>query len=249
MRKYIFLTAVINTFLASNLYADDLYQLTKINKFITDHVKLNGTAKYTTNYVRRGISESKDEPASQATFRLNSDYGIYTGVFGTRLNYTDHHYKLATIESNLFYGYTNKYKGLTYDLNGLYYVYDRHAKLNYWEYSLGLTYSIVRGKVYYAPRVFHTSSESFYYTGGLSYPLPIDDGLIFKNLTAGADIGTYQFRGYPEKGRDYYDYKLFLDRKLNDHFNLILTFTGTNRKFDAGALDEKKIFAAITASI
>ncbi|GAA5002369.1 TorF family putative porin [Acinetobacter puyangensis] len=52
-------------------------------------LSLSGTAALTTDYRFRGLSQTQNDPAVQATFTVSHDSGVYLGVFGSNVHFGD----------------------------------------------------------------------------------------------------------------------------------------------------------------
>jgi len=91
----------------------------------------------TSNYVWRGMTQTDNEPAIQGGFDL--DYkGIYAGIWGSNINFGD---TKASLEADVYVGYTNEIADFSYDVGYVQYMYpgnmdaynfgEAYAKLGY----------------------------------------------------------------------------------------------------------------------
>jgi uncharacterized protein (TIGR02001 family) len=106
---------------------------------------LSGSAAFTTDYVFRGITQTAENPAAQAEF--DATYGMfYAGIWGSNLDFggvfgTD----IASLEIDYYAGITPMWKGITFNIGGIYYTYpgafDPGAELDYFELKTGASYT------------------------------------------------------------------------------------------------------------
>jgi uncharacterized protein (TIGR02001 family) len=106
---------------------------------------LSGSAAFTTDYIFRGISQSGG-PAAQPEFDLT--YGMfYAGIWGSNLDFGGNGAgkDIASIEIDYYAGITPMWKGITFNIGGVYYTYpgafDPGAELNYFELKTGASYT------------------------------------------------------------------------------------------------------------
>lgn len=109
-------------------------------------LSLGGTATVTTDYVFRGISQSSGNPAVQAS--LDAAYGIfYAGIWGSSVDFGGgpNGQAIAPVEVDYYAGITPEWKGINFDIAGLYYTYpgayDPAGNFNYFELKTGASYT------------------------------------------------------------------------------------------------------------
>lgn len=84
-----------------------------------NELELGGTATFTTDYVFRGISQTGDNPAVQAS--LDATYGIfYAGMWGSNVDFA---VPGQDIEIDYYAGIAPEWKGISFDFAALYYTY------------------------------------------------------------------------------------------------------------------------------
>ncbi|MBC8013062.1 MAG: hypothetical protein H7X74_03095 [Methyloceanibacter sp.] len=82
---------------------------------------LGGTAALTTDYIFRGISQTGDNPAVQAS--VDATYGMfYLGAWGSNVDFGNV-VPNADIEIDYYGGIRPMWKGITFDIGGIYYTY------------------------------------------------------------------------------------------------------------------------------
>jgi len=109
-----------------------------------DEFALGGTATFTTDYVFRGISQTGDNPAVQAS--LDASYGIfYAGIWGSNVDFA---IPGQDIEIDYYAGIAPEWKGISFDFAALYYTYPGTCEgpcglgeANYLELKAGASYT------------------------------------------------------------------------------------------------------------
>jgi len=107
---------------------------------------LGGTALFTTDYIFRGISNSAENPAVQAS--LDAGYGIfYAGIWGSTVDFGGNGLgqNLASIEIDYYVGAAPTWGGVNFDFAVLYYTYpgafDPGGEFDYVEFLTGASYT------------------------------------------------------------------------------------------------------------
>lgn len=105
---------------------------------------LSGTAVLTTDYIFRGLSQTKENPAVQASF--DATYGIfYAGVWGSNVDFG---VPGQDIEIDYYAGIRPTWKGTTFDIGGIAYTYPGSCQAacglgdpDYFEVKAGAAYT------------------------------------------------------------------------------------------------------------
>jgi uncharacterized protein (TIGR02001 family) len=107
---------------------------------------LGGTATLTTDYMFRGVSQTNQNPAVQAS--LDASYGIfYAGMWGSNVDFGGNGFgrEIATLEIDYYAGIAPTWRGITFDLGGYFFTYpgayDPGGDLNYFELKTGASYT------------------------------------------------------------------------------------------------------------
>ncbi len=139
------------------------------------------TPSATTNYLFRGISQTRQRPALQGTLDVqHDDTGLYIGAFVSNVSFLGTN---ATAEIDALFGYRREILGISFDLGAVYYAYpgsDTHglAVLDYWEGVLKASKEIgdfkLMGTVALSPNAFGRSGTGIYVEGGVDIKLPFD---------------------------------------------------------------------------
>jgi len=132
--------------LALPAQAQDSLDLSALPAQKRDSLDLSATAAFTTDYVFRGISQTQDGPAVQAS--LDASYGIfYLGAWGSNIDFggNDFGADIANIEIDYYGGIAPMWQGFSFDIGGIYYTYpgayDPGGDFNYFELKTGATYT------------------------------------------------------------------------------------------------------------
>ena len=132
------------------------------------------TIGFASEYSFRGIAQSNEGPAVQGSIDWSHDSGFYAGVWGSNVEFTD-----ASIETDIYAGYSGEVSGFNYDVGGIYYAYpgaDSDLEYDFFEaaFSLGYDFDVaaLSAAVNYSPEFFADSGDATYVAGYLDVPLP-----------------------------------------------------------------------------
>ena len=140
---------------------------------------LGGTALFTTDYISRGISNSGENPAVQAS--LEASYGIfYAGIWGSSLDFGGNGFgqNLASVEIDYYVGVTPEWGGVNFDFNVHYYTYpdafDPGGNFDYAEFLTGASYTFgdaftVGVSNYWRPDSFGETGDASAFGGSAEY--------------------------------------------------------------------------------
>jgi len=153
-------------------------------------LEVSGTVAFTTDYRFRGLTQTDLDPAAQGSIDLT--YGdFYAGIWGSNIDFaTD-----ASVEIDLYGGYTFEYEGIGFDIGGVYYLYPNagdapNAELDFFEAYLGLSYDVGVASLgltgYYSPEFTGEVGDAYYIEGSVTVPL-------FEGLEASAALGYQSF--------------------------------------------------------
>jgi len=167
------------------LAAVGLASVTATPAFAIDGLSAN--AAVTTNYVFRGISQSGGDIAAQAGLDYNIPQvsGLAVGTWVSSINFGDD----TPVEWDLYGSYTYPVNDkFALMIGGIHYTYPNSphgVNYNWWEAWVGGSYNFgfasVQAKFYYSPDYINLSTHQFYYTGGVTVPVP---GLPWLSLSA-----------------------------------------------------------------
>lgn len=182
---------------------------------------VSSTWTLASDYDYRGITQTAQDPAIQASIDYAHHSGWYLGAWGTHVDFGDLD---VDYEIDLYSGFTGKISGgLGWDAGLLYYTYHDDSDLNFVEVYGALSYSWFKGKLSYSNDFGGHSTggntPAWYFDGSASVPLP-------GNFSALAHLG-YSFGDYWDDlkqagtGRPYVDYSLGVGYVMG-RFNLAL---------------------------
>jgi uncharacterized protein (TIGR02001 family) len=167
---------------------------------------VTATPAFTSDYLFRGISQTRRRPALQGTVDIQHESGVYVGAFVSNVAFQG--YNGGTEIDGLF-GYRREIAGITWDLGGVWYTYPgSHTRglyeLSYFEAVLKATKDLevvkLMGTVAWSPNAFGRSGTGWYLEGGADIPLPFDFvgnlRLGYWNLERNGRFGTPDYIWY-----------------------------------------------------
>lgn len=214
-KKYGYSLLLLSSFLASPVYAGDLVS-----------GEFSASAALTSEYAFRGIVQSDEHAAVQASVDYAHDSGFYAGVWGSSIDFNDG--SEGTVETDFYTGFNGEIGGITWDVGGIYYYYpgaDSSLDYNFFELALALGYDFeifsLSAAMNYSPNYFADSGQSLYHAAYASVPLPYD-------LSINAHAGYQQIDDEAAFGADdYMDYSLGLGYGVGG-FDLALDYVATS---------------------
>lgn len=143
----------------------------------------NGTVSSTvgvvSQYAFRGLAQSDEHPAMQASIDYSHDSGVYAGVWGSNVDFNDG--DEASLETDLYAGWSGETKGVSLNFGGIYYLYPgASGSLNYDYFELaasaGYDFGLFNATaaVNYSPDYFASSGNAWYTAANVEVPLPKD---------------------------------------------------------------------------
>ena len=130
---------------------------------------VSGNLTLTTDYVFRGISQTRNGPAPQAGMRVDADSGLYASLWASRIDYdTD-----ASAEVDYVAGGRKSFGDWSLDLNATRFTYPRtQATLDYLEWIATATWrDRAWAMVGVSNDVFGTRERGVYAQLGTAFPL------------------------------------------------------------------------------
>ena len=183
------------------------------------HAGISSTITLTNDYDFRGVSQSAEDPALQASFDYADEKsGWYAGAWASNVDFGDD----TDYELDLYTGFSGKTDaGLGWDAGFVYYSYDE-SDYNFAEIYTGLSYSFFKGKLSYTNDYGGDATpgnvSAFYLSADAAVPLPVP------NLTALAHVGRSEGN---RSFADYTDYSVGVGYTVQK-FNLALKYVDTN---------------------
>ncbi len=133
-------------------------------------LSLSASAALTTDYVFRGISQTAQNPAVQAS--LDASYGIfYLGAWGSNVDFGAGPFgqDIANLEIDYYAGITPTWNGVSFDIGGIYYTYpgayDPGTEFDYFEFKTGASYTFAKQLTigvtnYWSPEFFGETGDA-----------------------------------------------------------------------------------------
>jgi uncharacterized protein (TIGR02001 family) len=267
MKKLILASAIASAFAGQAAFAADAAPAATPEHVLTYNMGV------TSDYVFRGISQSRNGPAlSGGVDYTHSPTGIYVGTWASTISWVNDADAGTTpatrsntpFEVDLYGGLKGDIGGgLTYDAGGIYYYYPSHKlgktpDANTFEVYGKVAYGPVYFKVNYAlTDAFYTSDKAGSYYLDLGGDFPLMEGLV-----ANLHYGSFSFAkggvstavtAANKPNWDYQDWKVGLTKDLGNGLSGALAATGTNAKNvgywnfgSTGYLGGNKVIASLT---
>lgn len=164
--------------------------------------EFSATVTATSDYDFRGVTQTKGDPALQASLDYGFDNGVYVGVWASNVDFGD--CCDESVEVDLYAGWGGGDEdALTWDVGAVYYVYPGADDLDYPEIWVGAAYGIFDVYLWYSWDFFALDESAYYLEGNLNIPLPQDFGIV---VHAGYSDGDAFDRDI--LGGSYFDYKI-----------------------------------------
>ncbi|WP_439552462.1 TorF family putative porin [Falsiroseomonas sp.] len=144
-------------------------------------VTVTTTPAITSDYMFRGLSQTRNRPAAQLTLDVEHESGVYVGAFLSNVAFAGTN---ARQEVDLMAGYRFAIGDLKLDLGATYYAYPGYTaprggfELAFYEFALRASYEIAPvkfvGTAAYSPQFTGESGAAYYLEGG--FDLALDYG-------------------------------------------------------------------------
>ncbi len=204
--------------------------------------EVTATVTATSDYDFRGITQSAQDPALQASLDYAAAGGFYAGVWASNVDWDAD----ADIEVDLYAGFAG---GETYlwDVGIVWYTYPGSDEVyDFPEVYASLGYKWIEGKIWYSSDFGGgpAGDNAYYYEANANFELPAGLGL---GLHAGYSDGDYW------EGFEYTDWSVGLTYTLG-HFDLGLKYVDgsdlgefcENAPGDVGSCEARAIFSVST---
>lgn len=198
--------------------------------------EVSGTVTFTSEYILRGISQTNDEPAVQASIDFAAKNGFYLGLWGSSIDVS--HIGLpveAQVEMDLYGGWAwTGQSGFGLDVGVVHYDYPGASDINYEEVYLQVSYKVASLKYYYADDFLGFGGNEQYLDGKVEFD-------VGGGFTLGLHAGYSTFEtvvGVP----DYTDYKGWIAKSLGK-LNLELAYTDSDLDEFGDQADGRVVFS------
>ena len=200
----------------------------------------SATITLTTDYVDRGISNTDEGPAIQASLDWSYN-GFYLGVWGSNTSYSD-----ADIEIYFYGGYAWEWNGLSLDVGALYDYYPGEdenrsdgldpgggQEADYWETSFAISHAfevwlspVATITYFYSPDFFGEDGSAHALKGNIGLSLPYE-------FVLGLETGYQDVAGGKlSTGYNYHWWRFAVSRELAG-FNLDLSYHDVDDELEA----------------
>lgn len=181
------------------------------------------------DYLFRGISQTRNRPAASLTLDVQHETGLYVGAFLSNVTFPGSN---ARQELDLLAGYRFELGPVALDLGGVFYTYPGYDKpegsyeYNYFEAIAKASYTLDQvkfvGTAAYSPDFYFESGSAFYLEGGADVDLPLD-------FTLAGRYGYQWIDRNPRYGApDYANWSVAVSREVAAGFTLTVGYYDTN---------------------
>ncbi len=188
---------------------------------------LSGNMALTNNYVFRGISQTREEPAVQGGLAYTFDSKIHLNIWGSNVNFESPTGQTATLETDETIGYGNTIKDFTYDISIVRYQYPRASTASYFEGLGTLSYRFLTFLIGYSSNVFGSHGPGTYTNLGVHFEIPAKY-VYFEDITLSGSVGHYNLD--KNAGTNYEDYNVQIAKALSDKYTISLAWIDTSHK-------------------
>lgn len=190
------------------------------------------TPTIASDYLFRGISQTRNNWAFQGTLDVEHESGVYVGAFLSNAKFVGGPWNDTRQELDLLAGYRFELGGIKFDIGYIGYLYPGQDKapgtqLNeYHEVALKASYTLDPVKLLaaynYSPNFFGRSGEGHYVEGGVDVTLPFE-------FTASGRLGYQWIEKNPTFGTpDYLWYSIGISREIIAGITGTLAWYGTD---------------------
>ena len=195
-------------------------------------VTVTGLGAVASDYLFRGISQTRNNWAVQGTVDFEHGSGVYVGAFLSNAKFLASPYNDARQELDLLAGYRFELAGVKLDLGYVAYLYPGQDKapggqLNeFQEVGIKASYAAdpvkLQAAFFYSPNYFGRSGDGYYVEGGVDVAAPL--GLTVLGRLGYQWIEREAFFGTP----DYLWYAVGVQREIFAGVNVAVGFYGTD---------------------
>ncbi len=197
------------------------------------NAEVSATVTATNDYIFRGISQSAEDPALQASVDYGNESGWYVGAWGSNVDFGPDDPADAGIEIDLYTGFAGETAaGMGWDVGITYYAYPDESDYNYPEIYGKLSYGIFSGGLFYSNDWVNQGEDAMYLNAGVS--VPFADSFTF-NASAGYSFGD------AFDDTEYMDYSIGVGYTLNQ-FELGLSWIDTDLDEGEALFSDSDVF-------
>lgn len=200
-------------------------------------VSFSGNVGLYSDYIFRGYTQTKGQPALQGGFDLEHASGLYIGTWASNVEWTTQggYMDSNSIEVDVYAGFAGSAGPVDFDIGVLQFLYPGDntagaAEADATELYIGIAKDLgpLSASVYYY-NVISTDAWGFADADGSDYwTLDVDVPLGETPITASFHVGHQEFDGTGNEPFDYTDWKVNLDYGLSDTYSAGVYFTDTD---------------------
>lgn len=204
---------------------------------------LSGYLTVVSNYMFRGISQTRNLPALQGSLTYGLPYGIYLNMWGSNVRFED---SPATVEFDSVIGVRNTIgEKFSFDINAARYNYPGARLSNYNEINSVFNYDFLQAGLSYSGNVYNSHTGGTYYNGGINYAIPSEFIFHIDNVSILALFGHYSLNR--AAGNSYNDYNIMLSKKIKN-YTFAAQWTDTNGRANSHPYDGSTFIGQVTAN-
>lgn len=234
MRKSLLALAVLGTLNSGLTYAEEAAPATTE----TPPYTIAYNVGLFSQYIFRGLTQTGGHPAIQGGIDFTHSSGFYAGAWGSNISWLEdakqggagYGYNSASLELDLYGGYRNTIKDVTYDIGLLQYVYPGtpvagQVRAETTEVYGSLGYKWVTGKVSYVVSndAFGFAKQQGTYYADLTANYPLTD-----TITLTAHVGRQEYDKNDAIKASYTDWKLGASKAFANGVTVGGYYTDTN---------------------
>ena len=195
------------------------------------NAEVSATVTATNDYVFRGITQSAEDPALQASVDYAHESGWYIGAWGSNVDFGSG--DPADIEIDLYTGFSGGSEdGLGWDVGITYYTYPDESDYNYPEIYGKISHGIFSAALFYSNDWVNAGEDAMYVSGGVS--VPFADAFTF-NAGAGYSFGD------AFDDTEYVDYSVGVGYTVGN-FEMSLSWIDTNLDDGDALFSDDEVF-------
>ncbi|GEM_PF-2745503 len=200
----------------------------------------SATIYLSSNYIFRGITQTKNRPATQGSYNLTHTSGVTFGGFVSNVDLDTVAPEVTKTEGDIYLAYNGEVGSVSWGVMALQYTYLENSKLNYSEYAVFARSGFFKVDAAYAPEYGGVKSSATYLRLSATARLNKTDLLVFSaGQTSFSDKNLIGFKNYT-------DYKMALTHTAAE-FTAEFAYTDTDRQDLTGsALSDRALTFSIS---
>ncbi|MBI1179885.1 MAG: hypothetical protein GC201_04955 [Alphaproteobacteria bacterium] len=202
---------------------------------------LSGSIAVTNDYVFRGFTQTKEDPAIQGGLTLNHKSGAYIGIWGSNVEFGDQNGSgnSTSMELDVFGGMSGKFGNsiFGYDVGAIFYSYPGDPTgqhFNYWEFygkvNADFGFVTVGTGFVYSPNFFGDTGDAINVPLDVSVPIPLGSDKFSLSISGELGYNKYTQTGATWDGihDDYLNWNIGATLSITDWFDIDVRYHDTN---------------------